>query len=80
MAQHLGRRIFVVLPFLGAAVAFVVLRPVRLGLDLSGGAQVVLEAKDREPPGSALARASEGGADDQRPGAVARRPKGDASE
>jgi SecD/SecF fusion protein len=46
MPRHLGRRIVVVFLLMGAAVALVVLRPVRLGLDLSGGTQVVLEARD----------------------------------
>ncbi len=35
MAQHLGRRIFVVLLFLGAAVAFVVLRPAPVGASVA---------------------------------------------
>jgi hypothetical protein len=53
MAQHLGRRVFVVLLFLGA----------------EGGSH-----PERARTGKRR------GADDQRPGAVARRPKGDASE
>jgi SecD/SecF fusion protein len=46
MPQHLGRRIFVVLFLIGVAVASVATRPVRLGVDLRGGTQVVLEARD----------------------------------
>jgi preprotein translocase subunit SecD len=39
------RRTIIVLLVLGAAVAAGVLEPVRLGLDLRGGTQVVLEAR-----------------------------------
>lgn len=46
MSQHLWRRIVVVLLAIGTAIAIVALRPVRLGLDLRGGTQVVLEAED----------------------------------
>jgi SecD/SecF fusion protein len=46
LSQHLWRRILVVILAIGAAITLVVLRPVRLGLDLRGGTQVVLEARD----------------------------------
>jgi SecD/SecF fusion protein len=46
MSQHLGRRVLAVVLVIGAAVAVVLTRPVRLGLDLRGGTQVVLEAQD----------------------------------
>lgn len=46
MSQHLGRRVFVVLLVIGGAVAVVLTRPPRLGLDLRGGTQIVLEAQD----------------------------------
>jgi len=46
VSQHPWRRILVVALAIGAAIAVVAVRPVRLGLDLRGGTQVVLEAKD----------------------------------
>lgn len=46
MPQHLGRRVLVVLLLVGAAAAVVATRPPRLGLDLRGGTQIVLEARD----------------------------------
>jgi SecD/SecF fusion protein len=46
MSQHLGRRVLAVVLTIGAALAIVLTRPVRLGLDLRGGTQVVLEAQD----------------------------------
>ncbi|MGH2556447.1 MAG: hypothetical protein ACRDHO_12110, partial [Actinomycetota bacterium] len=46
MSQHLGRRVLAVVLVIGAAVAVVLTRPARLGLDLRGGTQVVLEAQD----------------------------------
>jgi SecD/SecF fusion protein len=46
VSQHPWRRILVVLLAIGAAIVVVVSRPVRLGLDLRGGTQVTLEAKD----------------------------------
>lgn len=46
MSQHLGRRVLAVVLVIGAAVAVVLTRQVRLGLDLQGGTQVVLEAQD----------------------------------
>ena len=46
MSRHLGWRLVAVLLVLGAAGWMVVIRPARLGLDLRGGTQIVLEAKD----------------------------------
>jgi SecD/SecF fusion protein len=46
MARHLGWRVLVVLLVLGAAGWLVATRPARLGLDLRGGTQIVLEARD----------------------------------
>lgn len=46
MASHLGWRFIFILLVLIGAVAHVVTRPIRLGLDLRGGTQIVLEAKD----------------------------------
>jgi len=46
VSEHPWRRILVVLLAIGAAITAVVLRPVRLGLDLRGGTQVTLEARD----------------------------------
>jgi SecD/SecF fusion protein len=46
MAPHLGRRVLAVLLVIGAAGAIVATRPPRLGLDLRGGTQIVLEAQD----------------------------------
>jgi SecD/SecF fusion protein len=44
VSQHLWRRVLVVLLVIAAAITVVVIRPVRLGLDLRGGTQVTLEA------------------------------------
>ncbi len=46
MSRHLGWRLFAVIVVLGAAAALVLTRPARLGLDLRGGTQIVLEASD----------------------------------
>lgn len=46
MFQHLWRGVLVVVLAIGAAIVVLAVRPVRLGLDLRGGTQVVLEAKD----------------------------------
>src|SRR5215216_5560807 len=46
MFRHLGWRVLAVLLVLGAAGWLVATRPARLGLDLRGGTQIVLEAKD----------------------------------
>jgi SecD/SecF fusion protein len=46
VSRHLGWRLVAVLLVLGAAGWMVVTRPARLGLDLRGGTQIVLEAKD----------------------------------
>src|SRR6266545_4396540 len=46
MSRHLGWRLFAVIVVLGAAAALALTRPARLGLDLRGGTQIVLEASD----------------------------------
>lgn len=46
MSRHFGWRVFAVLAIVGGAAALVATRPVRLGLDLRGGTQIVLEARD----------------------------------
>lgn len=46
MSRSLGRRALVVLLLIAAAAALVGTRDPRLGLDLRGGTQIVLEAKD----------------------------------
>jgi SecD/SecF fusion protein len=46
MLRHLGWRVLAVLLVLGAAGWLVATRPARLGLDLRGGTQIVLEARD----------------------------------
>lgn len=46
MSRHLGWRVLAVLVVVGGAAALVATRPVRLGLDLRGGTQIVLEARD----------------------------------
>jgi SecD/SecF fusion protein len=46
MSRHLGWRVFVVFVFIAGAVALIVAREPRLGLDLRGGTQIVLEAQD----------------------------------
>lgn len=48
MSANLGWRTFFVVLVLGASIALIVTRPVRLGLDLRGGTQIVLEARDTE--------------------------------
>ncbi len=48
MSRHLVWRALAVLAVIGAAVALVVNRPIRLGLDLRGGTQIVLEARASE--------------------------------
>jgi SecD/SecF fusion protein len=48
MRRHLGWRLVAVLLLLGAAGALVLTRPARLGLDLRGGTQIVLEASDTD--------------------------------
>lgn len=60
--RRLGGRILLVLLAIAAAATVVALRPVRLGLDLRGGTQVVLEARDapdREADAAATDRAIE---------------------
>ena len=46
MSRHLGWRFLAVIALLGIAAALVLTRPARLGLDLRGGTQIVLEASD----------------------------------
>lgn len=58
MPQHLWRGILVVVLAFGSAIVVIVVRPVRLGLDLRGGTQVVLEARD-----SSTRRADSGAVD-----------------
>ena len=48
MSRHLGWRLLAVIVLLGAAGALVLARPARLGLDLRGGTQIMLEARDSE--------------------------------
>jgi SecD/SecF fusion protein len=62
VSRHLGWRLVAVLLLVGAAGWMVVTRPARLGLDLRGGTQIVLEAKDspdRRVDGDTLARTLE---------------------
>ena len=62
MSRHLWWRLVGVLLLLGAAGSLVVTRPARLGLDLRGGTQIVLEAKDspdRRVDGDTVARTLE---------------------
>jgi SecD/SecF fusion protein len=62
LSRHLGWRLVAVLLLLGAAGWLVVTRPARLGLDLRGGTQIVLEAKDspdRRVDGDTVARTLE---------------------
>jgi SecD/SecF fusion protein len=62
MSRHLGWRLVAVLLLLGAAGWMAVIRPARLGLDLRGGTQIVLEAKespDQRVDGDTLARTLE---------------------
>ena len=62
MSRHLGWRLVAVLLVLGAAGWLAVTRPARLGLDLRGGTQIVLEAKDspeRPVDGDTVARTLE---------------------
>ena len=46
MSRHLGWRLVAVLLLIGAAGWLAVTQPARLGLDLRGGTQIVLEATD----------------------------------
>jgi SecD/SecF fusion protein len=62
VARHLGWRLLAVLVLLGAAGWMVVTKPARLGLDLRGGTQIVLEAKagpGQRVDGDTLARTLE---------------------
>jgi SecD/SecF fusion protein len=62
VSRHLGWRLVAVLLLLGAAGWIAVTRPPRLGLDLRGGTQIVLEATDspdRRVDGDTLARTLE---------------------
>lgn len=63
MPRHLGwRLVAVLLLLLGAAGALALTNPVRLGLDLRGGTQIVLEARDtdrRQVDGDTVARTLE---------------------
>jgi SecD/SecF fusion protein len=62
VSRHLGWRLVAVLLVLGAAGWLAVTRPARLGLDLRGGTQIVLEAgagSDRNVDGDTLARTLE---------------------
>jgi len=62
VSRHLGWRLVAVLLLLGAAGWMVVTRPARLGLDLRGGTQIVLEADDspgRRVDGDTVARTLE---------------------
>jgi len=62
MPRHLGWRLVAVLLLLGAAGALALTNPVRLGLDLRGGTQIVLEARDtdrRQVDGDTVARTLE---------------------
>jgi SecD/SecF fusion protein len=46
MTRHLGWRLLAVLAVIGGAAALIASRPMRLGLDLRGGTQIVLQAKE----------------------------------
>jgi len=46
VASRLGWRLFLIALVVGGAVALIETRPAKLGLDLRGGTQIVLEAKD----------------------------------
>jgi SecD/SecF fusion protein len=62
VARHLGWRLLAVLVLIGAAGWMAVTRPARLGLDLRGGTQIVLEAKagpGQQVDGDTLARTLE---------------------
>jgi preprotein translocase SecF subunit len=62
LSRHLGWRLVAVLLLVGAAGWMAVTKPARLGLDLRGGTQIVLEAKDspdRRVDGDTLARTLE---------------------
>jgi SecD/SecF fusion protein len=62
VSRHLGWRLVAVLVLLGATGWMVLTRPARLGLDLRGGTQIVLEAKagpGRQVDGDTLARTLE---------------------
>jgi SecD/SecF fusion protein len=47
MSRHLGWRLLLVLSVVAGSVLLVVTRPARLGLDLRGGTQIVLEARPK---------------------------------
>jgi SecD/SecF fusion protein len=47
LSRRLGWRLLAVLALLGAAAVLLATRPARLGLDLRGGTQIVLEAQER---------------------------------
>jgi SecD/SecF fusion protein len=62
VSRHLGWRLLAVLVLIGAAGWMAVTRPARLGLDLRGGTQIVLEAKaspGQQVDGDTLARTLE---------------------
>jgi SecD/SecF fusion protein len=62
VSRHLGWRLLAVLLLIGAAGWMAVTQPARLGLDLRGGTQIVLEAKDspdQQVDGDTLARTLE---------------------
>jgi SecD/SecF fusion protein len=62
VSRHLGWRLVAVLLVIGVAGWLAVTRPARLGLDLRGGTQIVLEAQvgpDRAVDGDTLARTLE---------------------
>jgi SecD/SecF fusion protein len=62
LSRHLGWRLVAVLLVLGAAGWLALTRPARLGLDLRGGTQIVLEASDnpdRPVDGDTVARTLE---------------------
>ncbi len=46
MSKVFRWRVLLVVAVMGGAVALILARPVRLGLDLQGGTQIVLEAQD----------------------------------
>jgi SecD/SecF fusion protein len=62
LSRHLGWRVVAVLLVLGAAGWLAATHPARLGLDLRGGTQIVLEAgdgPDRRVDGDRVARTLE---------------------
>src|ERR687892_567832 len=48
LSRHLVWRVIAVLAVVGAAAYLVSTRPIRLGLDLEGGTQIVLQAQDTQ--------------------------------